>query len=172
MQQQQPKPSNEQLSCLYNNCVKLLNENKINVKNAFQLKLIDYMTDIVLNKEIVGGVTNFQVVGCTIDVGTKIYAARVDALHQNTYQMLSGLGHGSNDPNSSQLNADDPNGGNDGRMNDDDNEDNEDAENPSKKAKAKKKRMKTSSQIAENLDTITSKMRDEFKDVGVLFIFS
>lgn len=38
-----------------------------------------------------------QVVGCTIDVGTKIYAARVDALHQNTYQMLSGLGHSGND---------------------------------------------------------------------------
>ena len=53
------------------------------------------MSDIVLNKEIVGGTTNFQVVGCTIDVGTKIYAARVDALHQNTYQMLSGLAHGS-----------------------------------------------------------------------------
>ena len=66
---------------------------KINAKNAFQLKLIDYMSEIVLNKEIVGGVTNFQVVGCTIDVGTKIYAARVDALHQNTYQVLSGLGN-------------------------------------------------------------------------------
>ena len=69
---------------------------KINVKNAFQLKLIDYMTDIVLNTEIAGGATNFQVVGCTIDVGTKIYAARVDALHQNTYQMLSGLGTNAN----------------------------------------------------------------------------
>lgn len=75
------------------------------------------MSDIVLNKEISGGVTNFQVifvhyriiirlvitvfkkkvVGCTIDVGTKIYAARVDALHQNTYQMLSGLGHTNNE---------------------------------------------------------------------------
>ena len=55
------------------------------------------MSDIVLNKEIVGGVTNFQVVGCTIDVGTKIYAARVDALHQNTYQVLSGLGNSAED---------------------------------------------------------------------------
>jgi condensin complex subunit 2 len=72
---------------------------KINAKNAFQLKLIDYMSDIVLNKEIVGGTTNFQVVGCTIDVGTKIYAARVDALHHNTYQMLSGLAQGGGDGN-------------------------------------------------------------------------
>ena len=60
------------------------------------------MTDIVLNKEIVGGVTNFQVVGCTIDAGTKIYAARVDALHQNTYQMLSGLGHSAPEDDQSQ----------------------------------------------------------------------
>ena len=58
------------------------------------------MSEIVLNKEIVGGVTNFQVVGCTIDVGTKIYAARVDALHQNTYQVLSGLGNSGGDENS------------------------------------------------------------------------
>ena len=34
---------------------------KINTKNAFQLKLIDYMGDIVLNQEIGGGTTNFQV---------------------------------------------------------------------------------------------------------------
>lgn len=61
------------------------------------MKLIDYMSEIVLNKEIVGGTTNFQVVGCTIDVGTKIYAARVDALHQNTYQVLSGLGNSANE---------------------------------------------------------------------------
>ena len=32
------------------------------MKNAFQLKLIDYMSDIVLNKDIGGGTTNFQVI--------------------------------------------------------------------------------------------------------------
>lgn len=69
------------------------------------MKLIDYMSDIVLNKEISGGATNFQVVGCTIDVGTKIYAARVDALHQNTYQVLSGLAHGANEENGDNENA-------------------------------------------------------------------
>jgi condensin complex subunit 2 len=126
------------------------------------------MSDIVLNKEIVGGVTNFQVVGCTIDVGTKIYAARVDALHQNTYQMLSGLGHNANpdeengDSNvtTNRLDGDDDNF-------DNDNENDEHAGN--KKAKAKKKRMKKSSQIAENLDSITSKLRDEFQDEDLYF---
>lgn len=66
------------------------------------MKLIDYMSEIVLNKEISGGTTNFQVVGCTIDVGTKIYAARVDALHQNTYQVLSGLGNSAEQENNSK----------------------------------------------------------------------
>jgi len=165
-----PKPSNEQLSLLYNNCVKLLNENKINAKNAFQLKLIDYMSDIVLNKEISGGATNFQVVGCTIDVGTKIYAARVDALHQNTYQVLSGLAHGANEEN-----GDNENTQGDGRpMNDEDNEDadNDDEEqaNQNKKAaKGKKKRIKKSSHIVENLDTITAKLKDEYQDEDLYF---
>ena len=60
------------------------------------------MADIVLNKEIVGGVINFQVISCTIDASIKIYATRVDALHQNTYQILSGLGHSAPDDEQSQ----------------------------------------------------------------------
>jgi len=62
------------------------------------------MSEIVLNKDLVGGVTNFQMVGSTIDVGTKIYAARVDALHQNTYQVLSGLGNSAEDQNNNNNN--------------------------------------------------------------------
>ncbi len=108
-----------------------------------------------------------KVVGCTIDVGTKIYAARVDALHQNTYQMLSGLGHQNNGEEESA------NGGNATRMeNGDGGEeglDDEDGEEQSgnKKAKSKKKRIKKSSHIVDNdrLETITSKLRDEFIDV-------
>ena len=160
-----PKPSNEQLSCLYNNCVKLLNENKINVKNAFQLKLIDYMSEIVLNSEISGGVTNFQVVGCTIDVGSKIYAARVDALHQNTYKVLSGLNN-----QGSEASEESENGSPDGVVGENEVDENGDEEDPNgKKAKAaKKRRLKKSSYIvtAENIDSITLKIRDEYKDVS------
>lgn len=168
-----PKPSNEQLSCLYNNCVKLLNENKINAKNAFQLKLIDYMSDIVLNSEISGGVTNFQVVGCTIDVGSKIYAARVDALHQNTYQVLSGLNH-----QSAETGDNDNEGGDDGGNGgmDDSNGENGGGEVSEeqlrkKEKAAKKRRLKKSCHIvsAENMDSITLKMRDEYKDEDLYF---
>ena len=163
------KPSNEELSTLYNSCVKLLNENKINVKNAFQLKLIDYMSDILLSKEIVGGETNFQVVGCTIDVGTKIYAARVDALHKNTYQVLSGLGHaGSEEAEGEKEGENDvtrADTGNHTMANNDDEE-----EGTAKKVKAKKRRNKKSSQIAENLDSITSKTVEDFKDVKIFLL--
>ena len=47
--------------------------------------------------------------------------------------------------------------------------DDQDDRQNNKKGKTKKKRMKKSSQIAQNVDTITSKMKDEFKDVNLLF---
>lgn len=120
------------------------------------------MSDIVLNKEIVGGTTNFQVVGCTIDVGTKIYAARVDALHQNTYQMLSGLAQGGGEDSGEARDEGDENGGDVGAGGDDNMLD--DTMHNKKAAKAKKKRVKKSAQIVENLDTINVKARDEFTD--------
>ena len=125
------------------------------------------MSDILSSKEIVGGETNFQVVGCTIDVGTKIYAARVDALHKNTYQVLSGLSHAnSEDPNAENIHNE--TGAND--LNQMDNENQETGEEAAKsKAKAKKKRTKKSSHIVENLDTITCKAVDEFIDEDLYF---
>lgn len=86
--------------------------------------------------------------------------------------MLSGLGSNTNqdDGNGDGFNDMDENGqmdhsGNDGGGGGGD--DNNNAN--SKKTKAKRKRIKKSSQIAENLDTITSKMRDDFKDEDTYF---
>lgn len=101
-------------------------------------------------------------VGCTIDAGSKIYAARVDALHQNTYQVLSGLNHQGSDEGNSNNQAD-------MTVNDDGDEPGDNAE---KKAKAaKKRRLKNSSHIvtAENIESITHKMRDEYKDEDLYF---
>jgi hypothetical protein len=119
-----------------------------------------------LNKQI-------KVVGCTIDVGTKIYAARVDALHQNTYKMLSGLGSSSNSNQDGDGEGGSGDGGGihgDGHMDHSGGLDGDDGDEngaTNKKAKAKRKRLKKSSQIAENLDSISSKMRDDFKDVSL-----
>ena len=101
-------------------------------------------------------------VGCTIDAGSKIYAARVDALHQNTYQVLSGLNHQGSDEQTD-------NNPNEMDVNDDGNDEGEAAE---KKAKAaKKRRLKNSSHIVttENIESINHKMRDEYKDEDLYF---
>lgn len=62
---------------------------KINSKNAFNLHLIDVMGS-VLNKA--SEQTNFQAAGSTLDASAKIYAYRVDCVHQETYKIAGGLG--------------------------------------------------------------------------------
>ena len=42
---------------------------------------------------------HYQVASTTLDASAKIYAGRVDAIHTETYKVLSGLGRGRNDKN-------------------------------------------------------------------------
>lgn len=77
-----------QLTDHYTSCIKLSAENKINAKNAFGLHLIDFMSELLIKKEL----ENFQVASTTLDASAKIYAGRVDAIHAETYKVLSGLG--------------------------------------------------------------------------------
>ncbi|KAG7222153.1 hypothetical protein INR49_016725 [Caranx melampygus] len=85
-----PKMSNAQISEHYSTCIKLSTENKITTKNAFGLHLIDYMADILKQKD--SELTNFKVAAGTLDASTKIYAVRVDAVHADAYRVLGGLG--------------------------------------------------------------------------------
>lgn len=91
-------------------------------------------------------------------MGSKIYAARVDALHQNTYQVLSGLSQQSWETVENDDNTEIDNGIN--------------AETKNTK-EVKKRRTKKSSYIisADNIDSITLKMPDEFKDVNISLLF-
>lgn len=84
--------SNVQLKEHYANCIKLSSENKINVKNAFGLHLIDYMKDLLKQSQKDNTGTNFQVASCTLDAGVKIYAYRVDSVHSEAYKVLGSLG--------------------------------------------------------------------------------
>ncbi|XP_054267753.1 condensin complex subunit 2-like [Macrosteles quadrilineatus] len=61
-------------------CLEMSSENKINTKNAFALQLIDCMK-LLLPKE------DFSVMACTLDAGQKIYASRVDGLHQQVIKL-------------------------------------------------------------------------------------
>ncbi|XP_045188524.2 condensin complex subunit 2-like isoform X2 [Mercenaria mercenaria] len=90
--------STAQLTEHYTSCIKLSAENKINAKNAFGLHLIDYMSELLKKKEL----ENFQVASTTLDASAKIYAGRVDAIHAETYKVLSGLGRGADKQKHSQ----------------------------------------------------------------------
>ncbi|XP_042333052.1 condensin complex subunit 2 [Sceloporus undulatus] len=85
-----PQLSNAQIADHYSTCIKLSSENKITTKNAFGLYLIDYMTEILKQKE--SEVTNFKVAAGTLDASAKIYAVRVDAVHADVYRVLGRLG--------------------------------------------------------------------------------
>ncbi|NWY59026.1 CND2 protein, partial [Chionis minor] len=85
-----PQWTNAQLSEHYSTCIKLSAENKITTKNAFGLHLIDYMTEILKQKD--SELTNFKMAAGTLDASAKIYAVRVDVVHADTYKVLGGLG--------------------------------------------------------------------------------
>ncbi|XP_045608820.1 condensin complex subunit 2 [Procambarus clarkii] len=82
--------TNQQLTEHYAKCIQLSAENKISVKNAFNLQLIDYMSEMLKRKD--SDMNNFQVASCTLDASTKIYAYRVDSVHTDTLKMAGGLG--------------------------------------------------------------------------------
>ena len=80
-----------ELADMYTNCMKLSAENKISVKNAFQLKLIDYMAEMMKTKKK-SEMDNFQSASCALDASTKIYAYRVDSVHSDTLKLAGGVG--------------------------------------------------------------------------------
>ncbi|XP_006873590.1 PREDICTED: condensin complex subunit 2 [Chrysochloris asiatica] len=84
------KFTNTQITEHYSTCIKLSAENKITTKNAFGLHLIDFMSEILKEKDT--ELTNFKVAAGTLDASTKIYAVRVDAVHADVYRVLGGLG--------------------------------------------------------------------------------
>nr|XP_008120018.1 PREDICTED: condensin complex subunit 2 isoform X1 [Anolis carolinensis] len=85
-----PQLSNAQIADHYSTCIKLSSENKITTKNAFGLFLIDYMAEILKQKD--SELTNFKVAAGTLDASAKIYAVRVDAVHADVYKVLGRLG--------------------------------------------------------------------------------
>ncbi|XP_053126227.1 condensin complex subunit 2 [Hemicordylus capensis] len=85
-----PQLTNAQIADHYSTCIKLSTENKITTKNVFGLHLIDYMTEILKQKD--SELTNFKVAAGTLDASAKIYAVRVDAVHADVYRVLGGLG--------------------------------------------------------------------------------
>ncbi|EZA55019.1 hypothetical protein DMN91_009412 [Ooceraea biroi] len=70
-------------------CIKLSTENKINIKNAFSLEMIDFMTYMVKKQD--ANMSNLQMASTSLDVSTKIYGFRVDSLHTDILKIAGGL---------------------------------------------------------------------------------
>ncbi|XP_076669291.1 condensin complex subunit 2 [Andrena cerasifolii] len=70
-------------------CIKLGTENKINLKNAFSLEMIDFMVYMIKKQDT--NMTNLQVASTSLDVSTKIYGFRVDGVHMEILKMIGGL---------------------------------------------------------------------------------
>ncbi|XP_034947566.1 condensin complex subunit 2-like [Chelonus insularis] len=89
-------------------CIKLNAENKINIKNAFSLNMIDFMSWMAKNKQQEMG--NLQMAAVGLDVSAKIYALRVTDLYNKTLNMAGNLVPENNDEpeneNTEEINAD------------------------------------------------------------------
>lgn len=72
-----------------NRCIKLSTENKITIKNAFSLEMIDFMTYMIKKQDV--NMSNLQVASTSLDVSTKIYGYRVDSVHMEILKMVGGL---------------------------------------------------------------------------------
>ncbi|XP_062106063.1 condensin complex subunit 2 isoform X2 [Humulus lupulus] len=86
-----PLLGKQQIFELFQNCIKLASENKINQKNTWELNLIDHLTEIIKVEEENDMETNFQKASCTLEAGVKIYALRVDSVHSEAYKVLGGM---------------------------------------------------------------------------------
>eukprot|EP00106_Octopus_bimaculoides_P000714 XP_014768156.1 PREDICTED: condensin complex subunit 2-like [Octopus bimaculoides] len=148
-----------QLTEHYTNCVKLNAENKITTKNAFGLHLIDYMTDLLKGKKL----GDFQVAGTTLDASAKIYASRVDAIHSETYKVLSTLSRGNK---KKKKDDGDENGESDDNNDDDDDDGGSGSVNVAKKEKKKKRR---NTLIETNLKNINVEKLDIDFEMDPLF---
>lgn len=67
-------------------CIRLNAENKINDRNAFQLKMIDFLLYALKKQD--PKMTNLQVASASLDASAKIYGFRVDKVHSDLLKVL------------------------------------------------------------------------------------
>ncbi|KAG8051727.1 hypothetical protein GUJ93_ZPchr0001g31443 [Zizania palustris] len=89
--QQSDLLNRDEVMDLFQNCIKLASENKINQKNTWELGLIDHLSEIIQAGKDDDDETNFQKASCTLEAGVKIYSLRVDSVHSEAYKVLGGI---------------------------------------------------------------------------------
>lgn len=137
----------------YTHCIQLSATNKINIKNAFGLHLIDYMSELIKQAEHnqAKGFVNFKLAGTALDAGAKIYCHRVDSVHAEAQKVASSLVMALNTDKKANNNEDDNQNeeGMEGIDEDNEGTNNQEANRP--KRKKTKKNVKT---IAQNIETL------------------
>ncbi|BHF60841.1 hypothetical protein SprV_0100381000 [Sparganum proliferum] len=142
----------------YGNCIRLAAENKITYKNAFDLHLIDFMGEMIKKEDF----TSFRMASSSLDASAKIYAGRVDAVHQETYKVLTGLGRSdSKKPPPMDSDARDPD--------DEDEQLDNMGGDPKTRAKEKKRPAASKNVIVTSLNKIRAKVKASDADVDPLF---
>lgn len=139
------------LSEHYSMCLKLSAENKINIKNAFNLCLIDFMVDELFKQQDV----DFNLAAYSLDASSKIYACRIDALHSKVFKCMNALtmkGSGKNDDKEDDRGVVE---GADGVDEEDNQEAQEAAARKLKEKKAKKRKKKKTRLTEGDTKTIT-----------------
>lgn len=79
---------------MYTKAIHLSQHGKINVKNAWNLHLVDHIDDVIKLDTQKRNATDFQRASHTIDAASKIYGVRVDAVYTDTYKILGSMNQG------------------------------------------------------------------------------
>ncbi|KAF5283520.1 hypothetical protein FQA39_LY17335 [Lamprigera yunnana] len=87
---QSPFATNEsEMKAHLQTCLKMHAENKINMKNVWNLKIIDYMRTLFSSKGQAS--ESLHVAGTSLDAGSKIYGIRVDDIHSDGLKLASNM---------------------------------------------------------------------------------
>ena len=76
----------EGLDELCANALQLVNDNKVNMKNCFDVELIEHIGELMKGYES-GGEMNFHRAAGTLDASARIYAYRVDQVHSDAFKV-------------------------------------------------------------------------------------
>jgi len=81
----------EERAELCEEAVKLVADNKLSSKNAFDVQLIEHMSELITAMEKGEGEMNFHRAAGTLDASARIYAYRVDQVYTDLYKARTGL---------------------------------------------------------------------------------
>lgn len=84
------KLTGEGLEELCNNTMQLVTDNKVNMKNCFDVELIEHIGELMKQYES-DGEMNFHRAAGTLDASARIYAYRVDQVHNDVFKVKGSI---------------------------------------------------------------------------------